>query len=995
MSGWLFTPSPCARSRLCREEKCPELPPPPPRSRRNFATKGRRYSLLALAAALCALTLLFSATASAATPRELADEYCRLTNAAWCLDKDGDGTRESAPALHPLFTEEGIENLRENGAYFDPNDVYEPPPTPPTPTPTPTPTPAPTPPPTPTPLPVTLTAGGNPTATTATLTIANRSGNWHYKHTTPAGGDCSSTAQTGTTANLTGLNPNTRYIFSAYSDAGCNNRLATASAFSTDNPSLAASGVAQTATTLTISNWAAADGSWYYKANTGPHTSCSSAQSGASVSLSGLTASTSYTYAAYSDSGCTSAKKVTADLTFSTPGSPTLGASNPTATTATLTVGNHTSAWYYKADNAPHTSCSSAVSGATANVTGLSTGTTYTYTAYSDSSCATTLATASAFTTTTPSLTASNTGTTGSLTLSGWTPNKDGNWRYKAENAPYANCPSTAQSGTTAGLTGLAPNTEYTFKAYSDSGCSAEIAAASAFTVPALTASSVTATTATLTLANRSGNWWLKYTSPSGGTCTAGEADFSHALTGLSTNTRYIFRAYSDSSYNNIIATASAFTTDTPGLTAGSTATATTATLTVSNWAQADGAWYYKANRAPHASCSSEIAAGTTTASLSGLTMNASYTYTAYSDSSCSNAVATASAFTTDNPTLASSDVTATTATLTLSNWASADGAWRYKSTTPSGSCSSEVAAGTTTADLTSLATGTSHTFKAYSDSSCSTEIAAASAFTTSTPTLTVSNVGNTGATITLGGWDLTGDGSWYYKANASPDNTCSSAVTTAAETLTGLTPGDSYAYKAYSDSGCSTEIAAAGAAFVPGVTVSNLDQTLASNNYSFGGAFSKHTLRAISFTTGSNANGYTLKDITAKFADKEGNPNSIVAKVYTASGSTPSTTVVTTLSGSDPDTAGDYKYTCSTSCDLAASTTYFLVLSAPSSPTTGRNVYWWRSTASNSETLTPSGNGWSIGNLGLFSDSDNLPSWFEHDNPANSVVLRVVAVTK
>ena len=839
---------------------------------------------------------------------------------------------------------------------------------------------------------MTLTAGGNPTATTATLTIANRSGNWHYKHTTPAAGDCS-TAQTGTTANLTGLTPNTPYTFRAYSDAGCNNRLATAGQFRTDNPSLAASGVAQTTATLTISNWDLTnDGNWYYKETSG---SCSSAQSGATASLSNLTASTSYTYAAYSDSGCTSAKKVTADLAFSTLGSPTLGASNVTATTAVLTVGNHNSNWHYQADTGPHTSCSSAVSGTTANLTGLSTGTTYTYTAYSDSSCATTLATASAFTTTTPSLTASNTGTTGALTLSGWTPNRDGNWRYKAENAPYANC-SSAQSGTTAGLTGLTPNTEYTFKAYSDSGCSTEIAAASAFTVPALTASSVTATTATLTLANRSGDWWLKYTTPSGGTCTAGEADFSHALTSLSTNTRYIFRAYSDSSCNNIIATASAFTTSNPGLTAGSTATATTATLTISNWAQADGAWYYKANRAPHASCSSEIAAGTTTASLSGLTMNASYTYRAYSDSSCNNLIATASAFTTDNPTLASSDVTATTATLTLSNWASADGAWHYKSTTPSGSCSSEVAAGTTTADLTSLATGTSHTFKAYSDSGCSTEIAAASVFTTSTPTLTVSNVGNTGATITLGGWDLTDDGSWYYKANASPDNTCSStAVTTAAKSLTGLTPGDSYAYKAYSDSGCSTEIAAAGAAFVPGVTVSNLDKTLASTNYSFGGAFTKQTLRAISFTTGSNANGYTLKDITAKFADKEGNPNSISAKVYTASGSKPSTTVLATLSGSDPDTAGDYKYTCSTNCDLTASTTYFLVLSAPNSPTTGRNVYWWRSTASNSETLTPSGNGWSIGNLGLFSDSDNLPNWFEHDNPANSVVLRVVAVTK
>ena len=98
-----------------------------------------RRILPALALTACAAALLTLAV-SAATPRELADEYCRHTNAAWCVDADGDGTRESAPQLHPLFTEEGIERLREKGRYFDPNDVIEPDPTA-TPTPTPTPTP--------------------------------------------------------------------------------------------------------------------------------------------------------------------------------------------------------------------------------------------------------------------------------------------------------------------------------------------------------------------------------------------------------------------------------------------------------------------------------------------------------------------------------------------------------------------------------------------------------------------------------------------------------------------------------------------------------------------------------------------------------------------------------------------------------------------------------------------------------------------------------------
>ena len=109
--------------------------------RRGLSARLRRI-LPALALVGCAAVLLTLAV-SAATSRELADEYCSHTNAAWCVDTDGDGIRESSPQLHPRFTEEGIEHLREKGRYFDPNDVVEADPAP-TPTPTPTPTPAPT-----------------------------------------------------------------------------------------------------------------------------------------------------------------------------------------------------------------------------------------------------------------------------------------------------------------------------------------------------------------------------------------------------------------------------------------------------------------------------------------------------------------------------------------------------------------------------------------------------------------------------------------------------------------------------------------------------------------------------------------------------------------------------------------------------------------------------------------------------------------------------------
>ena len=57
-------------------------------------------------------------------------------------------------------------------------------------------------------------------ATTATLGIANYSGNWYYKHTSPSAGQCSS-AVSGATASLSGLDSGTSYTFKAYSDSGC------------------------------------------------------------------------------------------------------------------------------------------------------------------------------------------------------------------------------------------------------------------------------------------------------------------------------------------------------------------------------------------------------------------------------------------------------------------------------------------------------------------------------------------------------------------------------------------------------------------------------------------------------------------------------------------------------------------------------------------------------------------------------------------------------
>ena len=67
-------------------------------------------------------------------------------------------------------------------------------------------------------------------------------------------------------------------------------------------------------------------------------------------------------------------------------------------------------------------------------------------------------------------------------------------------------------------------------------------------------------------------------------------------------------------------------------------------------------------------------------------------------------------------------------------------------------------------------------------------------------------------------------------------------------------------------------------------------------------------------------------------------------------------------LSGSDPDQNVERTYTCAGSgCSLAASPTYWIVMST--SDTSGQNrVYQWLQAISTDETKVPSTNGWTIG---------------------------------
>ena len=162
-------------------------------------------------------------------------------------------------------------------------------------------------------------------------------------------------------------------------------------------PTLRASAVTQTGATLTRSHFT---GTWYYKADKAPHTACSAAQTGNTVALTGLTAGTSYTYRAYSDSTCTT------ELTTATTRRAVHGAEggrdaarrHDRGDGARLTIGNHGGAWWHQGYRTCRrgtayfhclpTACTAVASGtARVTLTGLTPDAAYTWKAYSDRRC--------------------------------------------------------------------------------------------------------------------------------------------------------------------------------------------------------------------------------------------------------------------------------------------------------------------------------------------------------------------------------------------------------------------------------------------------------------------------------------------------------------------------------------------------------------------------------------------------------------------------------
>ena len=79
----------------------------------------------------------------------------------------------------------------------------------------------------------------------------------------------------------------------------------------------------------------------------------------------------------------------------------------------------------------------------------------------------------------------------------------------------------------------------------------------------ALNVSGATATTVDLTITSYNGDWYYKYTVPTGGTCSAvvSAGTFNVTASGLDPSTAYTFVAYSDSGCSTVLSTATSITT--------------------------------------------------------------------------------------------------------------------------------------------------------------------------------------------------------------------------------------------------------------------------------------------------------------------------------------------------------------------------------------------------------------------------------------------------
>ena len=409
--------------------------------------------------------------------------------------------------------------------------------------------------------------------TTATLSLSGGgAGSWYVKYTTPSGGTCSSGVGYGGAIDLTNLGRSTAYTYEAYSDSACTTVIGRTS-FTTEANWIAVSGIHRNAATLTLTGHT---GSWSLKRTSpAPAGACEQGEADFSHALSSLTEGTTYTYAAYSDSGCSTAlRSVTFTTAVTVSNMSASGHGEGTSSRVGYFVGPVTQQYKEAAQGFTTGSNTNGytLSSITVKVKGK-TGSPGSFEVKLHSASGVNIGSALA-------------------TLSGSDPSGNGNYTYTCTPSSSDNCalsrnttyyiwlrapdaPTNASNYYTLSTTtstgetrvpstngwNLADNgRELHGTTWVTSAHVLRIEVAASPPGQSLAASGIASTTATLTLTGHVGEWWLKETSPNTGTCTAGESDYSHALSSLTAGTDYTFKAYSDSACSMEIAS-SAFTT--------------------------------------------------------------------------------------------------------------------------------------------------------------------------------------------------------------------------------------------------------------------------------------------------------------------------------------------------------------------------------------------------------------------------------------------------
>ena len=562
-----------------------------------------------------------------------------------------------------------------------------------------------------------------------------------------------------------------------------------------------------------------------------------------------------------------------------------------------------------------------------------------------------------------PTLTASAITSTGAtLTIA----NRSGNWWYKADTGPHSTCSNIAVAGNSVNLSGLTPGTQYTYTAYSNWVCNTAIATASAFTtlgLPTLTVSNVTSSSATLNLSNYTGTWYSMRIHPDTTVCSVGVTGATQNRDNLTSNTTYAYTAYSDSNCTDASALDTAYFSTTDAAVGNLKEARESSDWSVGGSTDVKYATAFTTGAQAHGynltSVTLDFAARTGTPGDISVALHAAAT-------NGTDPAATASATLSGSDPDAAGlqtytcstgcDLSASTTYFIVTSAATGSGSYNQRNTASDAETLQD-AAGWSIADAGRSKTGAAAW--AAATQSASMHVAA----NVKPASLTASGITSTGATLTIANHT----GNWHHKETyPSTTATCSSANTGTTAALSSLTADNTYAYTAYSDSGCSAANALDTAYFsTTDDGVGNLNEE-SDFDITVGRGGSNNQSVTATFTTGSG--GSDLESVTLRFADKSatGTPGAIQVTLHepdTSNSSNPSSTTKATLTGSNPDTAGLYTYTCSTGCYLNPGSTYFVVVAAPSAA--GAGAYSLGLTQSDDEINHPAANGWSIGNQG------------------------------